>query len=51
LDKLPEERGTVSRAALDSGYFSADNVEKVLEQQIEPYIAKGRQSPIPVNEL
>lgn len=44
LDKLPSALGTVSRAALDSGYFSADNVEKVIEQQIEPYIARGRQS-------
>ena len=44
LDKLPEELGTISRAALDNGYFSADNVEKIIEKQIEPYIASGRQS-------
>ena len=44
LDKLPEELGTVSRSALDKGYFSADKVEKVIKQQIEPYLASGRQS-------
>ena len=44
LDKLPSALGTVSRIALDSGYFSADNVDKILEQSIEPYIPSGRQS-------
>lgn len=31
----------VSRAALDNGYFSADNVEKFILKDIEPYIASG----------
>jgi len=42
LDKLPEELGKVKRGALDNGYFSAENVEKLLNQDIEPYIASGR---------
>ncbi len=42
LDKLPSALGTVSRGAKDSGYFSADNVDKILEQSIEPYISSGR---------
>jgi IS5 family transposase len=28
----------------DSGYFSADNVQKVREREIDPYIAVGRES-------
>ncbi len=44
LAKLPEELGAVERAGLDTGYFSADNVEKLSQQHIEPFIACGRQS-------
>ncbi|EDN69273.1 Transposase, IS4 [Beggiatoa sp. PS] len=44
LDKLPSALGTISRVALDSGYFSADNVEKILEHKKEPYIPNGRQN-------
>jgi len=44
LDSLPSALGKVDRAASDTGYFSADNVEKFLERNIEPYIASGRQS-------
>jgi len=44
LSKLPEELGKVERAGLDTGYFSAKNVEKLNQQHIEPFIASGRQS-------
>lgn len=44
LDKLPKELGEAERAALDNGYFSADNVEKMIQQDIEPYIDRYRQS-------
>ena len=44
LNKLPEELGKIERAALDTGYFSESNVDKIIEKQIEPYIASGRQS-------
>ncbi len=44
LAKLPEVLGKVERAGLDTGYFSAENVDKLNEQNIEPFIASGRQS-------
>ena len=44
LTKIPEELGKVERAGLDTGYFSADNVDKLNQQNIEPFIASGRQS-------
>ena len=44
LAKLPEELGKVERAGLDTGYFSADNVDKLNQKNIEPFIASGRQS-------
>jgi len=44
LDRLPEALGKVEKAALDSGYFSAENVDELIEQDIEPYIPSGRQS-------
>lgn len=40
LDKLPSVLGFVSRIAKDNGYFSADNVEKILQPDIEPYIVR-----------
>lgn len=44
LDKLPEELGKVERAGLDTGYFSSNNVEKLIDKKIEPFIATGRTS-------
>jgi len=41
LETIPTELGTPA-AALDNGYFSADNVEKLESRGIEPYIATGR---------
>ncbi len=44
LKQLPETLGQVKRAALDSGFFSEDNVQRLTEKEIEAYIACGRQS-------
>jgi len=44
LNKLPEGLGEIGRAALDTGYFSQSNVDKMIEEGIEPHIASGRQS-------
>ena len=44
LNQLPETLGKLDRAALDSGYFSEDNIKRFEEEQIEPYIACGRQT-------
>ncbi len=45
LNPLPENLGQVKRAALDSGFFSEDNAQRLSENEIEPYIACGRLSP------
>jgi len=42
--KLPDDLGQVERAALDNGYYSQDNIETLVDQGIEPFIAVGRQS-------
>ncbi len=44
LNPLPENLGQVKRAALDSGFFSEDNAQRLSENEIEPYIACGRQT-------
>ena len=44
LNQLPETLGQVKRAALDSVFFSEDNTQRLSENEIEPYIACGRQS-------
>ena len=44
LNQLPETLGRVKRAALDSGFFSEDNAQRLTENEIEPYIACGRQT-------
>ena len=44
LNQLPDTLGNVGRAALDSGFFSEDNIKKFEAEQIEPYISTGRQS-------
>ena len=42
LNQLPETLGQVNRAALDSGFFSEDNAQRLSENEIEAYIAFGR---------
>jgi transposase len=43
VDAIPPALGTPKAAALDAGYFSAENVRGLLERDIEPYIATGRE--------
>lgn len=42
LATIPEELGSVQAAALDTGYFSAANLNALEAQQIDAYIATGR---------
>ena len=42
LANIPEELGSVQAAALDTGYFSQTNIEALEAQQIDAYIATGR---------
>lgn len=44
LKQLPEQLGQVDKAALDSGFYSEANIERLEAEQIEPYIANGRQT-------
>jgi transposase len=44
LDAIPAELGTPRAAAMDNGYFSAANVTKCENRNIEPYIATGREA-------
>ena len=39
---LPEELGSVEQLLADNGYFSAANVERCLQANIEPLLAAGR---------
>ena len=43
LNELPEELGKVTKAATDTGYYSAANVEACEAAGIEPLIAVGRE--------
>ena len=42
LEAIPAGLGTPSAAALDNGYFSAANIERLQLRGINPYIATGR---------
>jgi len=42
LDAIPPEVGPVAAAAMDKGYFSAENIRICEERGIDPYIATGR---------
>jgi transposase len=42
LDSIPPDLGTPDAAALDTGYFSAANIEAFERRAIDPYIATGR---------
>ncbi len=44
LNQLPDNLGQVKRAALDSGFFSEQNAQRLEENEIEPYIAGSRQT-------
>jgi transposase len=43
LDAIPAELGTPDAAAMDNGYFSADNLTACEARGIDPYIATGRE--------
>ena len=43
LDAVPTALGMPQSASLDNGYFSQQNVEKIEERGVEPYIATGRE--------
>ncbi len=43
LDAIPSQIGQPSAAALDNGYFSADNIEQIEARGIDAYIATGRE--------
>ncbi len=42
LDAIPPDLGTPEAAALDAGYFSEANIAAFERQEIDPYIATGR---------
>lgn len=44
LDKLPARLGEPERIAADSGYYSEDNLSEVIDRELTPYLATGRQS-------
>ena len=43
LDKVADELGKPEALVTDAGYHSKDNVERCVEQDIEPYIAGNRE--------
>jgi len=43
IEDLPAALGKVKKLLADTGYFSADNVEKCIEGGIEPFIPEKRQ--------
>ena len=44
LDAISPALGQVTAAAVDNGYFSADNIKACTARGIEPYIATGREA-------
>jgi transposase len=44
LDAISPVLGQVTAAALDNGYFSADNIKACSARGIEPYMATGRET-------
>ncbi len=44
LAGLPEALGRVERLLADNGYFSAGNVERCVQENIEPLLAPGREA-------
>ncbi len=43
LDAIPPQIGQPAAAALDNGFFSADNIEQIEARGIDAYIATGRE--------
>jgi hypothetical protein len=42
LNELPEELGAIDSLLADNGYFSQDNVNHCLNEELLPYISGGR---------
>src|SRR4028118_1680053 len=43
VEAIAPQLGQAQRAALDTGYFSANTIQGLLSRGIDPYIATGRQ--------
>jgi len=50
LSSLPDDLGSIAKAAADSGYFSKDNTQHFEKAGIEPYLPNGRQHHNPTLE-
>jgi DNA modification methylase len=50
LSRLPDDLGSIAKAAADSGYFSKDNTRQFEKAAIEPYMPNGRQHHNPTLE-
>jgi hypothetical protein len=50
LSRLPDDLGSIAKAAADSGYFSKDNTQHFEKAGIEPYLPNGRQHHNPTLE-
>jgi hypothetical protein len=50
LSRLPDDLGSIAKAAADSGYFSKDNTQQFEKAGIEPYMPNGRQHHNPTLE-
>ena len=42
LSRLPDDLGSIAKAAADSGYFSKANTQQFEKTGIEPYLPNGR---------
>lgn len=43
LGELPEQLGNLERLVADNGYYSKDNIREVIDRDLTPYLARGRQ--------
>ena len=50
LARLPDDIGSIAKAAADSSYFSKDNTQQFEKADIEPYMPNGRQHHNPTLE-
>ena len=50
LSSLPDDIGSITKAAADNGYFSKDNTQQFEKAGIEPYLPNGRQHHNPTLE-
>jgi transposase len=43
VDSIPDEVGTPKNGCADAGYLSETNIDALIEREIDPYIATGRE--------